>query len=94
MPCLAAGGEEHAEQLIYFARDFLLDGFRRFFSWAEKAGSAIGRNWQIFSLISNSCSPSSRKSWHSATSRCALAKLAGVENVVVTVLPCTLRVNL
>ncbi len=60
MPCFAAGGEEDAEQLSYFARDFLLDRFRRFFPWADGTVSTTGRNWQIFSLTSNSCSPSSR----------------------------------
>ena len=28
----AAAAEDDAQQLVYFARDFLLDGFRRFFS--------------------------------------------------------------
>jgi len=76
-PRLTVGAEDHAQQLVYFARDFLLDGFGRFFSWADGAVSSTGRNSQICSLTSNSCSPSSRKRWHSATSRCALAKLAG-----------------
>jgi hypothetical protein len=92
-PRLAAGAEGYAQQLVYFARDFVLDRFRRFFSWADGEVSSTGRNSQICSLTSNSCSPSSRKRWHSATSRRALAKLAGEENVSVTVLPFTLRVS-
>ena len=44
----------HAQQLVYFARDFLLDGFGRFFSWADGAVSPTGRNSQICSLTSNS----------------------------------------
>jgi hypothetical protein len=92
-PRFATGAEGYAQQLVYFARDFVLDRFRCFFSWADGEASSTGRNSQICSLTSNSCSPSSRKRWHSATSRCALAKLAGDENVSVTVLPLTLRVS-
>ena len=51
---LAAGTESDAQQLFYFARDFLLDGFGRFFSWADGAVSSTGREVQICSLISNS----------------------------------------
>ena len=53
-PRLAAGAEGHAQQLVYFTRDFLLDGFGRFFSWADGAVSPTGRNSQICSLTSNS----------------------------------------
>jgi hypothetical protein len=92
-PGLAPAVENDAQELIYFARDFLTDRFRRFFSWPDGIASATGRSLQICSFTSRSCSPSSRKRWHSATSRCALAKLAGEENVSVTVLPFALRVN-
>ena len=51
---LAAGTESDAQQLFYFARDFLLDGFRRFFSRADGAVTSTGRNAQICSLTSNS----------------------------------------
>lgn len=44
-------GERDLEQAIYFAGDFLADGVRRFFSWAEGA-SSTGRRRQIFSLTS------------------------------------------
>ena len=53
----ASGAEDDAQQLIYFARDFLLDRFDhfgRFFSWADDGISATGRSWQICSLTSNS----------------------------------------
>ena len=59
--CLAVGGEDDAQQLIYFAGDFLLDRFRRFFSWANGWGSSRGRNRQTPSFTSNSCSLSCRK---------------------------------
>ena len=58
-PRLAAAVENDAQQLVYFARDFLLDGFRRFFSSDERV-SATGRARQIFSLTSNSSRLSSR----------------------------------
>jgi hypothetical protein len=88
-----SGGEDNPEQLVYLTGDFLLDRFDGFFSWADGGISSTGRSWQICSLTSNNCSPSSRKRWHSATSRCALARLAGEDKVSVTVLPCTLRVR-
>jgi hypothetical protein len=88
-----AVAENDAKQLLYFAGDFLLDRFGRFFSRDGGAVSVAGRSPQICSLTSNSCSPSSRKRRHSATSRCALAKLAGEESVSVTVFPFTLRVS-
>src|SRR5216684_2885192 len=53
VPRLTAAVEDNAQQLVYFARDFLLDGFRRFFSSGETV-SATGRARQIFSLISSS----------------------------------------
>lgn len=51
---------DDAQQLIYFARDFLADGFRRFFSSGDRV-SAAGRARQIFSLTSNSSWLSRRK---------------------------------
>ena len=50
---LAATGENDAQQLVYFARDFLFDRFDRFFSWADGDVSSTGRNAQICSLTSN-----------------------------------------
>ncbi|HTX37074.1 MAG TPA: hypothetical protein VME43_18725 [Bryobacteraceae bacterium] len=51
---LAPGAEDHAQQLIYFARDFPPDRFEGFFSWADDGISSTGRSWQICSLTSNS----------------------------------------
>ncbi len=46
--------ENNAQKTVYFAGDFLLDRFRRFFSWADDSGSSTGRNWQICSLTFSS----------------------------------------
>ena len=51
-PRLAATVEDDAQQLVYFARDFLPDGFGRFFSSGERV-SATGRARQIFSFTSS-----------------------------------------
>jgi len=42
-PRLTVGAKDHAQQLVYFARDFLLDGFGRFFSWPVCGSSSAGR---------------------------------------------------
>jgi hypothetical protein len=47
----AESGEDNLEQLVYFAGDFLMDRFRRFFSCVVRL-SSIGRERQIFSLTS------------------------------------------
>ena len=49
---LAAAVENDTQQLVYFARDFLADGFRRFFSSGERI-SATGRARQILSFTSS-----------------------------------------
>ena len=49
---LAAIVKDGTEQLVYFARDFLLNRFRRFFSCSLDGCSSTGRSQQIFSLIS------------------------------------------
>jgi hypothetical protein len=54
---LADAKENGAQQLLYFARDFLLDGVRRFFSCGVSV-SSTGRRRQIFSLTSTSSLPS------------------------------------
>ena len=51
-PGLAAAAENDPQQLGYFARDFLLDGFRRFFPCGENV-SATRRVRQILSLTSS-----------------------------------------
>ena len=50
-----AVAENDAKQLIYFAGDFFLDRFGRFFSWADGAVSATGRSSQIRVLTSTNC---------------------------------------
>lgn len=47
--------ENNAEQLLYFAGDFLPDDLRRFFSCADGAASATGRIAQICALTSTNC---------------------------------------
>lgn len=47
---LAAVLKDDAQQPVYFAGEFLLDGLGRFFSWADGRASSTGRNSQICSL--------------------------------------------
>jgi hypothetical protein len=49
MSRLLAATENNTQQLVYFARDLLLDGFRRFFSSGVSV-SSTGRARQICSL--------------------------------------------
>lgn len=58
---LAAALEDHMQELLYFARDFLADRFGRFISSGVSA-SSTGRARQILSLISS-------KSWLSCRKR-------------------------
>ena len=53
VPRLTATAKDDTQQLVYFARDFLLDRFSRFFSWVVGEISSTGRNSQICSLTSN-----------------------------------------
>jgi hypothetical protein len=89
---LALTAADGFEQRVYFGADFLLDRFRRFFS-AGSQDSSTGRAWQIFSFTSSNSLLSSRKRWNASTSRSALRKAAGEENVSLTVLPFTFRVR-
>lgn len=50
-----AVAENDAQQLLYFARDFILDRFGRFFSCADGAVSVTGRSSQIRVLTSTNC---------------------------------------
>jgi hypothetical protein len=47
----AHAGEDGARQLVYFARDFLFDSVRVFFSWLC-GSSSTGRRRQIFIFTS------------------------------------------
>ena len=57
-PRLTASAENDAQQLVYFARDFLADSCRRFFSCGVSV-SSTGRRAQMFSLTSIICPQSS-----------------------------------
>jgi hypothetical protein len=46
--------KNNPQEPVYFAGDFLLDRFGRFFSWADGRVSSTGRNSQICSLTSKS----------------------------------------
>src|ERR1035437_6757566 len=87
---LAAVVEDDAQELIYFARDFLLDRFGRFFSCGDSASGSGGRSWQICALTSTNslCSDCSLR--NSAISRSALRIAAWSGKHSVTVLPTTL----
>ena len=50
---VAALLKNHAQESVYFAGDFVLDRFGRFFSWADGRVSSTGRNSQICSLTSS-----------------------------------------
>jgi len=69
--------EDDAKQLLYFARDFLLDGLRRFFSWAIRSVGSTGRKRQILRLTSTSSSVRPLNLRYSATSLCAFRTAAG-----------------
>jgi len=49
---LAAPVKDDTQQVFYFARDLLLDGFGVFFSSGDKV-SVTGRAWQILSFTSS-----------------------------------------
>jgi hypothetical protein len=45
-------GEDHLQESIYLAADFLMNGFGRFFSWDRESSATAGRRRQIFSFNS------------------------------------------
>jgi len=51
-PVLAAVGQDLLDKRTYFAGDFLLDGFQRFFSCSDGRSGSEGRWWQICALTS------------------------------------------
>jgi len=53
VPRFTATAKDDTQQLVYFACDFPLDRFRRFFSWLVGEISSTGRNPQICSLTTN-----------------------------------------
>jgi len=50
--CLVSAAENNPQKLIYFARDFLADRFRRFFSCSVGASLSVGLKRQISALVS------------------------------------------
>jgi hypothetical protein len=74
---LASLLKDNPQELVYFAGDFLLDGLRRFFSWAVGAVCSTGRTRQILRLTATK---SPVKAWNlrnSAISLSALRTAAG-----------------
>ena len=67
----AATIEDHAQQLVYFARDFLADRFGRFFSCAVRV-SSTGRKRQTLRLTSTNSLVRERNLRNSAISSSAL----------------------
>jgi hypothetical protein len=82
-----AVAENDAQQLLYFAGNFLLDRFRRFFSWAVCAVCSTGRKRQIFRLTSTRSSVRPWNLRNSAISLSAFRRAAGDGRLCVTVLP-------
>jgi hypothetical protein len=80
-------GENGLQQLFYFARDFLLDGLRRFFSWGLRDCSSTGRRRQIFSFTSRNERLSSWNFRNSAISFSALRTETGDGKASLMVLP-------
>src|SRR6266571_2450521 len=88
-PCRLAVAENDPQQFFYFAGDFFLDRFDRFFSSADDAVCSTGRKRQIFRLTPTR---SSVKCWnlrYSAISPSAFWMAAGDGRLCVTVLPST-----
>jgi hypothetical protein len=83
----AHAGEDGPQQLLYFARDFLLDSVRRFFSCSLRRCSSTGRRRQMFSFTSRNERLSSWNFRNSAISRSALRTDAGVGKASLMVLP-------
>jgi hypothetical protein len=84
---LAAGVEDDAQQLVYFAGDFLLDRFGRFFSWASSSCSSTGRKRQTDRLTSTSLLVKDRNRRNSAISASALRTAAEEARFWEAVLP-------
>ena len=78
--------EYNLEYAVYFLSDFLLDGFRRFFSCGV-SDSSMGRAWQISSFTVTKDRLNSWYCRNAATSVSALRCAAGLEKLSVTVLP-------
>ena len=82
--------QDYPYQSAYFAGDFLLDAFGRFFPSGDELASAIGRKRQIRVLTSTNCWLSCWKVRNSATSRSALLRADGLGRDSVMDLPSSL----
>src|ERR1019366_5016381 len=93
VPRLTATAKDDAQQLVYFACNFLLDRFSRFFSSGESTTGSDGRSGQICALTSISSLCRSCSFRNSAISRSAfrVADWSGRDSV--TVLPLILKVR-
>src|SRR6185369_79586 len=91
--CLSAAVEDDAQELVYFARDFLEDRGGCFFSTDESPSGCAGRIWQIWALISISslCRPCNLR--NSAISRSAFRVAEWSGKDWVTDFPLTLYVR-
>jgi hypothetical protein len=78
--------EDDLEDAVYFLSDFLLDGFRRFFSCGVSV-SSIGRDWQICSFTVTKDRLNSWYCRNDAISASAFRCAAGLGKLSVTVLP-------
>jgi len=82
-----------AQQSIYFTGDFLLDGLRRFFSWAVCWACSTGRRRQIFRFTSTRSSVRLKNLRYSSISFWAFRTAAGEGKLCVTVWPSTFWVS-
>jgi hypothetical protein len=87
---LAPAGKDHAQKLVYFARDFLVDRFRRFFSCSVCGSGSTGRERQIWVLVWTNSRLSCWNLRNSLTSVSAFPIAAGVGNDSEIDLPFTL----
>ena len=69
---LAAVLKDDVQQAVYFAGNFFLDDFRRFFSWAVDSVCSTGRKRQIFRLTSTN---SPVKVWNLRNSAISISAL-------------------
>src|SRR5664279_3389662 len=84
---LAAVGQDLPGETSYFAGDFLLDGFQRFFPCTDCRSGSEGRIWHICALTSRN---SLCRAWYlrnSSISRSALRTATGWGRDSVTVFP-------
>jgi hypothetical protein len=79
--------EDERQQLVYFASDFLLDRFRRFFSWGVASSSGVGRKRQRVLLTSTKSRLNCCHFRYSSISCSALRRAARLAKDSLTVFP-------